>query len=254
MTANIIIMNQSAGLLHSRPKRNKSDNLFRQRKELVENYIKSAGVTDKRVLKAFLKTPRHEFVPIKYRIAAYLDVPLPIGEGQTITQPSLVAIMTQALELKGNEKVLEIGTGSGFQAAILSKLAKDVYTVEIIGKLAKKARKTLERLAIKNVHLEVANGSLGLENYAPYDAIIVTAAANMIPKPLIKQLKCGGRIVIPVGDTLYGQELKVGKKVGKTIKFINIEPVMFVPLHGKFGFQEKFDKLYGGQKFGTLSL
>lgn len=254
MTVNILIMNQSAGFLHSGPKGNKLDNFIRQRKELVENYIKSAGVTDERVLKAFLRTPRHEFVPKQYRRVAYSDVPLPIGEGQTISQPSLVAIMTQALELEGNEKVLEVGTGSGYQAAILAKLAKEVYTVEIIGKLAKKARKALEKLLIKNVHVEVANGSLGLEKYAPYDAIIVTAATNMIPKPLIRQLKAAGRIVIPVGETLYGQELKVGKKVGNTIKFIDIEPVMFVPLHGKFGFKEKFVRLYDSQKVGPLLL
>ena len=203
-------------------------------KELVENYVKPAGCKDSRVLNAFLKVPRHEFIPARYKNDAYLDIPLPIGSGQTISQPSLVAVMTQALELKGYEKVLEVGTGSGFQAAILSGLAKEVYTVEIIESLAKKAKKTLERLGIKNVHVKVANGSLGLSQYAPYDAIIVTAAANTVPKPLIEQLKSGGRLVIPVGETLYGQQLKVGKKVGKTIQFVDIEPVMFVPLVGKY--------------------
>lgn len=217
-------------------------------KDLIENYVKPAGVTDQRILNAFLKVPRHKFVPSKYQRDAYLDIPLPIGEGQTISQPSLVAVMTQALELKGCEKVLEVGTGSGFQAAILSRLAKKVYTIEFIGRLADRAAKILKELHCDNVHVEIGDGSLGLWSYAPYDAIIVTAAGNQIPQPLIDQLKVGGRIVIPVGDTLYGQQLKVGKKVGDTIKFIDIEPVAFVPLRGKFGFQENFGNLHQKQK------
>lgn len=200
------------------------------------------------MINAFLKVPRHKFVPAKYRRDAYLDVPLPIGEGQTISQPSLVAVMTQALELKGREKVLEVGTGSGFQAAILSHLAKKVYTIEIIGRLADKAAKTLKKLHCDNVHVEIGDGSVGLPEYVPYDAIIVTAAGNKVPQPLIDQLKVGGRIVIPVGDSLYGQQLKVGKKVGNTIKFIDIEPVAFVPLHGKFGWEENFGSLQKVQK------
>lgn len=205
-------------------------------KEFVENYIKPAGVADKQVLSAFLKIPRHKFVLREHQRDAYLDIPLPIGEGQTISQPSLVAVMTQALELKGREKVLEIGTGSGFQAAILSQLAKKVYTIEVIGRLADRAAKTLKKLHCNNVHVKVGDGSQGLPDYAPYDAIIVTAAGNQIPQPLIEQLKVGGRIVIPVGESLYRQQLKVGKKFGNTIKFIDIEPVAFVPLIGKFGF------------------
>ena len=212
-------------------------------KELIENYIKPAGVTDQRIVNAFLKVPRHEFVPVKYQKDAYLDAPLPIGEGQTISQPSLVAVMTQALELKGREKVLEVGTGSGFQAAILSQLAKKVYTIEFIGRLADKAAKILKKLHCDNVHVEIGDGSGGLPAYAPYDAIIVTAAGNQIPQPLIDQLKAGGRIVIPVGDILYGQQLKVGIKVGSTIKFVDIESVAFVPLRGKFGFDENFGNL-----------
>lgn len=211
-------------------------------KELIENYIKPAGVTDKKILDAFLKVPRHRFVLAKYQNDAYLDIPLSIGEGQTISQPSLVAVMTQALELKGREKVLEVGTGSGFQAAILSHLAKKVYTIEIIGRLADKAARTLKKLHCNNVHVEIGDGSQGLPHYAPYDAIIVTAAGNQIPGPLIDQLKVGGRIVIPVGDKLFGQQLKVGRKVGNTVKFIDIEPVTFVPLVGKFGFDENFGK------------
>ena len=242
MIVNIFDMNQYAKSLDSKEE-TKTKVLQKLQKELVENYIKPVGVTDKRVLEIFLKVPRHKFVPSQYKNDAYLDIPLPIGEGQTISQPSLVAVMTQALELKGNEKVLEVGTGSGFQAAILSHLAKEVYTVEIIEKLAKRAQKTLKSLGLKNIHVITANGTLGLPTHAPFDAIIVTAAANQIPQPLVNQLKRGGRIVIPVGETLYGQELKVAKKFGKTLKFINIEPVVFVPLHGKFGWQGSLGQL-----------
>ncbi|MDP2632737.1 MAG: protein-L-isoaspartate(D-aspartate) O-methyltransferase [Candidatus Curtissbacteria bacterium] len=217
-------------------------NYKKQLTELIENYIKPLGVTDSRVISAFRKVPRHKFVPANYQKDAYLDIPLPIGEGQTISQPSLVGVMTQALELKGREKVLEVGTGSGFQAAILSHLAKKVYTIEIIGRLADKAAKTLKDLHCDNVHAEIGDGSQGLPEYAPYDAIIVTAASNQIPKPLVDQLKIGGKIIIPVGDSLYGQQLKVGKKVGNTIKFIDIEPVAFVPLRGKFGFDQNFSQ------------
>lgn len=226
----------------------KLKNIRKLQKGLIENYIEPAGVTDKKILDAFLKIPRHKFILAKYQHDAYLDVPLSIGEGQTISQPSLVAVMTQALELKGREKVLEVGTGSGFQAAILSHLAKKVYTIEIIGRLADKAARILKKLHCDNVHVEIGDGSQGLPDYAPYDAIIVTAAGNQIPQPLVDQLKAGGRIVIPVGDNYFGQQLKVGKKVGNTIKFINIEPVVFVPLRGKFGFQENFGSLHQKRK------
>ena len=228
--------------------------LIRRKASLIENYIKPLGVTDSRVISAFRKVPRHKFVPANYRKDAYLDIPLPIGKGQTISQPSLVAVMTQALELKGREKVLEVGTGSGFQAAILSHLAKKVYTIEIIGRLADKAAKTLKNLQCDNVHVEIGDGSQGLQKYAPYDAIIVTAAGNQIPQPLIDQLKVGGRIVIPVGESLYGQQLKVGKKVGNTIKIIDIEPVAFVPLRGKFGFEENFGRFDKSNKFKSKLL
>lgn len=209
-------------------------NIKKLQRELVDSYIKPAGVADERILQAFMDVPRHLFVPPGYKNDAYLDMPLPISEGQTISQPSLVAVMTQALELKGKEKVLEIGTGSGFQAAILSRLSKKVYTVEIIESLAKKAKKNLEKLAIKNVHVEIADGSLGLPKFAPFDAIIVTAAALEIPEELINQLKENGRIVIPQGKSLANQQLKVGKKKGGKVQFTDIEPVMFVPLVGEY--------------------
>ena len=251
-TAGIFGMIPSANILASKMKSQK--NYKKQQTELIENYIKPLGVTDSRVISAFRKVPRHKFVLANYRKDAYLDVPLPIGEGQTISQPSLVAVMTQALELKGREKVLEVGTGSGFQAAILSHLAKKVYTIEIIGRLADKAAKTLKNLECDNVHVEIGDGSQGLQKYAPYDAIIVTAAGNQIPQPLIDQLKVGGRIVIPVGESLYGQQLKVGKKVGNTIKIIDIEPVAFVPLRGKFGFEENFGRFDKSNKFKSKLL
>lgn len=220
-----------------------SKKFIKLQNELINDYIKPAGVTDERILQAFMDVPRHLFVLPCYKNDAYLDMPLPIGEGQTISQPSLVAVMTQALELKGREKVLEIGTGSGFQTAILSHLAKEVYSVEIIESLAKKATETIKYLGIKNVQIEVADGSQGLPKFAPYDAIIVTAAANIIPQPLIEQLKNGGRIVTPVGDTLYGQQLKVGKKIGKTVQFTDIEPVVFVPLVNKYQKEKEMLKI-----------
>lgn len=208
--------------------------LTQKRRVLVEDSIKPAGVTDKRILRAFVDIPRHLFVKPEYKNDAYLDIPLPIGKGQTISQPSLVALMTQALELKGKENVLEIGTGSGFQAAILSKLVKKVYTVEIIAQLARNAKKILEKLGIKNVQVEVADGSLGLPKFAPYDAIIVTAAAAAIPKTLIGQLKNNGRLVIPVGKSVADQTLKLVNKKDSIINIKDIGSVAFVPLVGKF--------------------
>lgn len=234
---------------HTRNNNEDKSNPFRkQQQALIENFLKPAGVTDKHVLKAFLKVPRHEFVLPEHKNDAYMDIPLPIGEGQTISQPSLVAVMTQALKLKGDEKVLEIGTGSGFQAAILSKLAKTIYTVEIIDSLAQKANVALAKLGCKNVHVIVGNGSMGLAQFAPYDAIIVTAAAGNVPKPLIEQLKDSGRIVIPIGTTSFDQELNIGQKIGKSIQFVNIGPVMFVPLHEKLDLKE-IKKVEKAQEF-----
>lgn len=207
----------------------------KQAKKLVDEYIRPQGLTNEKILSALLKVPRHEFVPKEYRSEAYLDIALPIGENQTISQPSLVALMTQSLHLKGGEKVLEIGTGSGYQTAILSHLAKEVYSVEILPKLAVKAQKTLKKLHLANVHVFKANGTIGLKQFAPYDAIIVTAGGREIPNPLIDQLKDGGRIVIPVGDNMYNQELKVGIKNAGKLEIFNLWPVAFVPLTGIHG-------------------
>lgn len=186
------------------------------------------GIKDKRVIQAFNQVRREEFVSKEYKLEATGDYPLPIGEGQTISQPSLVAQMTELLRLRGKEKVLEIGTGSGYQAAILGKLAKKVITVERIPSLAQTARETLKRLGFKNVTVIIGDGKLGWPEQAPYDAIMVTAAGRGIPQPLIDQLKDGGRMVIPVvGD---GQELILGVKKGKDLETTRIEPVVFVPL------------------------
>ena len=207
------------------------------RKRLVEEYVKPAGVTDRRILNAVATVPRHAFVPRQFRKDAYRDIPLPIGNGQTISQPSLVALMTQYLSLQRDTTVLEIGTGSGYQAAILSLLAKKVYTIERITTLAKRALRNLKKLTYSNVEVIAANGTLGLPEKAPFDGIIVTAGAPEIPQTLIDQLKEGGRIVIPVGRSQMDQQLLVGiKKKGKLTTKI-VESVRFVPLIGEKGWQ-----------------
>jgi len=202
------------------------------RKRMVEFQIKARGIKDNRVLNAMLKVERHKFVPEELWNEAYNDYPLPIGEGQTISQPYIVAIMTELLNLKGDEKVLEIGTGSGYQAAILAELCKKVYTIEIICSLAERAKKTLQNLGYKNVYVFCGDGYLGLKEYAPFDGIIVTCAPPYIPPPLIEQLKEGGRMVIPIGESY--QELKLLiKKNGKIIEK-SIIPVRFVPMTGEY--------------------
>lgn len=201
------------------------------REKMVESQIKSRGVKDSRVLSAMLKVERHLFVPEELKESAYLDQALPIGEGQTISQPYIVALMTELLELKGDEKVLEIGTGSGYQAAILAELAREVYSIEIIEKLALSAQKTLTNLGYKNIKIKLGDGYQGWPEYAPFDAIIVTCAPDHIPKPLVEQLKDGGRMVIPVGT--YSQELKKIVKKGEKIETIDVIPVIFVPMTGE---------------------
>lgn len=204
-------------------------NLAPAHQEMVEIQIKRRGITDKKVLQAMSKVPRHEFVLPHYTWAAYADRPLPIGEGQTISQPYIVALMTGLLDLKSGQKVLEIGTGSGYQAAILGELVKDVYTVEIIEKLGKAARARLERLGYKDIKVKIADGYYGWEEYAPFDAIIVTAAPDHIPRPLINQLKEGGRLIIPVGPPGSYQTLWRIKKKGEKIFMQNVSGVRFVP-------------------------
>ena len=201
------------------------------REKMVETQIKARGVKDPRVLSALLKVERHRFVPEEYLNSSYSDQPLPIGEDQTISQPYIVALMTELLDLKREEKVLEIGTGSGYQAAILAELAKEVYSIEIIESLASKAKNLLLELGYQNIKVKAGDGYLGWPDVAPFDAIIVTAAPDHIPKSLIEQLKEGGRMVVPVGT--YTQELKkIIKRSGK-IETTDVIPVVFVPMTGE---------------------
>ncbi len=190
-----------------------------------------------RLLDALRHVPRHEFIPPEYRYMAYADGPIPIGIGQTISQPYIVALMTELLELKGYEKVLEIGTGSGYQAAVLSELAKEVYTVERHTVLARTAQDTLTSLGYDNVHIHIGDGSNGLLEYAPYDGILVTAAAPTTPQPLLDQLADGARLVIPVGGR-GNQSLECWRRLGEHFDCENILSVAFVPLIGDKGWKE----------------
>ena len=187
------------------------------------------GINDQRVLAAMAKVPREEFVTPESRAASYEDGPLPIGYGQTISQPYIVAFMTEQLRPKPSDRVLEIGTGSGYQAAILAELVSDVYSIEIVEPLAKNAEATLQQLGYKNVHLKIGDGYKGWSDAAPFDAIIVTCAPDKVPQPLIDQLKDGGRMVIPVGNT-FAQELYLLEKKNGQLKQSATLPVRFVPM------------------------
>jgi len=207
------------------------------RERMVETQIKGRGVKDQRVLSAMLKVERHRFVPQPYQTQAYADQPLPIGEGQTISQPYIVALMTELLELTGEEKVLEIGTGSGYQAAVLAELSREVYTIEILDPLAASAGNLLSELGYRNIQVKAGDGYLGWPEKAPFDAIIVTCAPDHIPKPLIEQLNEGGRMVVPVGA--HSQELKkIVKRSGKIVT-TDVIPVLFVPMTGEGAKQKK---------------
>ncbi|MEW5756174.1 MAG: protein-L-isoaspartate(D-aspartate) O-methyltransferase [Pseudomonadota bacterium] len=196
------------------------------------DYLGKAAL-DERVLRTLAKVPRHEFVPADQRRYAYDNRPLPIGHGQTISQPYIVAVMTDMLDLKPGAKVLEIGTGSGYQAAVLAELAAQVYSIEIIPALEKSARERLQRLNYHNISVRLGDGYFGWEEHAPFDAIIVTAAASHIPPPLIKQLKPGGIMVIPVGSSFLVQQLvQVRKDAEDKITTRQMLPVRFVPLTG----------------------
>ncbi len=209
----------------------KQTHFIQARQDMVETQIKHRGIKDERLLKAMLKVKRHLFVPVHLQNSAYSDQPLPIGEGQTISQPYIVAIMTELLNLDSDKKVLEIGTGSGYQAAILAELAKEVYTIEILKPLAEQSEKILKDLGYRNVTVKCGDGYLGWEEHAPFDAIIVTCAPPYIPQPLLNQLAEGGKMVIPVGS--LWQELKLLEKINSNIKSRNIIPVRFVPMTGK---------------------
>jgi protein-L-isoaspartate(D-aspartate) O-methyltransferase len=198
---------------------------------MVREAIIAEGIEDEAVIRSMRAVPREEFVPARLEKQAYLNRPLPIGYGQTISQPYIVALMTQLLEVDEDDTVLEIGTGSGYQAAVLAEIVKTVHTVEIIQPLAESAAKRLQRLGYSNVKTYTGDGYFGLEEQSPFDAIIVTAASDHVPPPLIRQLKKGGRMCIPVGQPYYPQVLKLivkDNKGGVTIR--DILPVVFVPL------------------------
>ncbi len=206
------------------------------RKQMVDYQLKARGIKDERVLAAMEESPRHLFVDEDLQYKAYDDCALPIGEDQTISQPYMVALMTELLELKGYEKVLEIGTGSGYQGAILSLLASEVFTIERIRPLALKAQEVFKKLGYSNIHVIVEDGTLGLPEQAPFDGIIVTAAAPEIPETYVKQLKPDGRLVIPVGSR-YSQILYKVQNTPSGIKTSVSTSCVFVPLIGKHGWQ-----------------
>jgi protein-L-isoaspartate(D-aspartate) O-methyltransferase len=202
----------------------------RPREEMVSTQIVNRGITDRAVLSAMRTVPRHLFVPEHLKARAYDDSPLPIGLGQTISQPYIVAYMAEALRLGPDSKILEIGSGSGYQAAVLACIAKQVYTVEILSELGRQAEKRLKSLGYGYVRFRVADGYDGWEENGPYDAIIVTAAAEYMPPPLLRQLKEGGRMVIPVGSPFLVQSLMLVEKEGGKVRTKSLMPVRFVPL------------------------
>lgn len=201
---------------------------------MVQDHMVRRGIQSQRVLDAFAKVPREAFLPDDLADMAYVDSPVPIGEEQTISQPYIVALMTELLDLTGDEKVLEIGTGSGYQAAIIAELAKEVYSIERHAYLAKKAQQVFSRLGYTQITLKIDDGSLGWEEKAPFDRIIITAASPEIPPPLIEQLKEGGKLVLPLGDG-FSQILTLATKKGNRIETSAVCSCIFVPLVGKYG-------------------
>lgn len=208
----------------------------RDREHMAQRQLIDRGIRDANVVEAMRRVPRHLFVPEEYRYMAYADGPLPIGEGQTISQPYIVALMTQLLQLQGTEKVLEIGTGSGYQAAILGHMAMEVHSIEQHKALSKQAGAALVGLELLNIHLHVGDGSQGLPADGPFEAILATAAAPSVPQPLMDQLADGGRLVLPVGGP-SGQLLQLWNRLGDKFDHETIAPVAFVPLRGEHGWQ-----------------
>ena len=199
---------------------------------MVDKQIVNRGVTDPLVVAAMRRVPRHLFVPEDQRVSAYADHPLPIGRGQTISQPYIVAFMTESLRLKPDDRVLEIGTGSGYQAAVLSQLVREVYSIEVIPNLGIQARKTLKKLGYDNVRIRIGDGYKGWPEKAPFDAVIVTCAPEKIPEPLVRQLKEGGRMIIPVGKAGAVQKLVRAVKKGGSLVAHEVMLVRFVPMVG----------------------
>jgi len=222
VTADLVKNMEGEGVVNSNP------DYEQARRNMVEYQIKARGIKDKRVIAAMLKVPRHLFVPEEMRDMAYRDEPLPIGYGQTISQPYIVAYMTEALKLRPEDKVLEIGTGSGYQTAILAELVRDVYTIEIIPELSERAQVTLKNLGYTNIEFLIGDGSKGWPEKAPFDAILVSAAPAEVPPALVEQLQINGRLVIPVGTD--SQELVLIKKTKKGLEKTRLIGVRFVPL------------------------
>jgi protein-L-isoaspartate(D-aspartate) O-methyltransferase len=214
-----------------------ADRLARLRQKMVDVQLRARGIKDERVLAAMGRVPREQFIREEYWEQAYEDHPLPIEAGQTVSQPYIVAFMLEALSLEGSEKLLEIGTGSGYQTALLAELARQVFSVERIESLARTAKLVLSRLGYKNISLTVGDGSLGLAEQAPFDAIVVSAAGPTIPQPLLEQLREDGRMVIPVGPA-DAQELKLVRKQHGDAVVTNLEGCRFVPLIGEQGYSE----------------
>ena len=211
---------------------NQDSTYDRERKDMVEYQIRRRGVRDKKVLKAMLKVPRHLFVPEQMKELAYGDEPLPIGESQTISQPYIVAYMTEALKLRGREKVLEIGTGSGYQTAVLAEIVREVYTVELIPELSRRAQEVLQKLGYQNIHFRVGDGTRGWPEEAPFEAILVTAAPPAVPPALVEQLTIGGRMVIPVGTDFQELVLVTRKEQGwEEQRLIGVRFVPLITVH-----------------------
>jgi len=217
--------------LEARQAASDSPELHQARQRMVRRQIEARGVNDPRVLEAMRKVPRHLFVPRAAQSHAYADTPLPIGHDQTISQPYIVAFMSEALELKGGERVLEIGTGSGYQAAVLAELAREVYSIEIVEPLAREAEKRLKELGYSNIRLRVGDGYRGWPDAAPFDAIMVTAAPDHVPPALVEQLAEGGRLVLPVGSLF--QELIRIRRTKEGTRRESLLPVRFVPMTGE---------------------
>jgi protein-L-isoaspartate(D-aspartate) O-methyltransferase len=225
----VLIVSVAYGFSGSEPERY-TETWDEARKRMVDTQLISRDIRDMPLIDAMHKVPRHRFVPPTERLHAYIDSPLPIGYSQTISQPYIVAYMTQALEVRPTHRVLEIGTGSGYQAAVLAELAHQVYTIEIVAPLAQRARETLASLGYRNIHVRTGNGYLGWEEHAPYDRILVTAAPEEVPPALVQQLKVGGLMAIPVGR--FSQELKILRRTPDGMETLRRLPVRFVPMTG----------------------
>lgn len=234
MRASLLVLAVVGALLLISDRTPAADIFAEQRRTMVNHDIRGRGVKDGRVLAAMERVPRHLLVEERYRYTAYADHPLPIGEGQTISQPYVVALMTEALMLKPTDRVLEIGTGSGYQAAVLAEIVREVYSIEIRKSLAERASARLKELGYPGIRVRYGDGYFGWEEKAPFDAIIITAAVNHIPPPLIRQLRAGGRLILPLGSTGFTQTLTlVTKGAGGELDVQQLSPVAFVPMTGE---------------------